>query len=304
MQAGMHCGYRTQEEFARQLRKIKNIDLMISQNFTSWHGYLAKRIRKDVPLIFDIQDSARTIFGEPELAEDITIKEADGITLLSEFYLDEIPEVKHKKNIVFYSYLPKAHFPEVDRPKVHGIVHEGALNWGEQSQSKWAWRDFRSVCAFLSDSGVPVFLQLPGLEPAAEYFQYGAIPLLPQLSKQMIEQMTAFTWGICGYDRNGKGEVQKDGYLPNKLFEYIASGIPTISYNTKAVGEFVTKHEVGVVANNHQDIVDIFNNRELQQRLEKNVKEKRHLMSMEVQLPQIYSFFNEVIEDVKGKQNE
>ena len=303
MEMGQKVSFGTEVEYIKQLSRIKGIDLIVAQNFPSWHGLVAKKVYPDTPLIFDIQDSARCLFSQPEISEDDVIKVADGVTLLGEFYLDAIPEVKHKLNHVFYSCMPKRQVPKDNKPQIDGILYEGAVNGKHEEDSPWGWRDFRSVCATLADAAIPVFMQMPDQKYADEYIFYGATPLYPTCGAKLIEEMTAYTWGICGYDDLKKGEVQKQGYLPNKLFEYIAAGIPTISYNTGAVGEFVEKHNIGAVAKTKDDIIRIFKDKDLQKRLQKNVRKARLDLTMEAQMDDILAFFETVIRSVKEKKN-
>jgi len=80
--------------------------------------------------------------------------------------------------------------------------------------------------------------------------------------------------------------------MPNKLFEYIAAGIPTIVLNAKEAGEFVEKHELGVFIKDINDIPKIYADHQKYRRI---VREKRHQFTAESQAEKIVRIYDSII---------
>jgi len=59
----------------------------------------------------------------------------------------------------------------------------------------------------------------------------------------LIPAMSRFEWGFVG---PGFKHRAFDWAMPNKLFEYLAAGIPPVVYESQEALEFVKEHGIGI----------------------------------------------------------
>ena len=79
--------------------------------------------------------------------------------------------------------------------------------------------------------------------------------------------------------------------MPNKLFSYLAAGLPVVAYNAAECAEFIEKHGVGIVIEKIDDLRDRYDEHE---GIREVVKEKRHEFTMETQVNKIKSLYEHV----------
>jgi glycosyltransferase involved in cell wall biosynthesis len=80
--------------------------------------------------------------------------------------------------------------------------------------------------------------------------------------------------------------------MPNKLFEYLAAGLPILVYGADEVAEFVSKHEVGVVVDKLEDIPKVYDE---WPKYKKRVLEKRELFHVDTQAPAIKGVYEKLL---------
>lgn len=76
---------------------------------------------------------------------------------------------------------------------------------------------------------------------------------------QVSEYVSIFDYCYMGISK----EPLDGGVSPLKFFEYMASGKPMITSNVPDINYIVEKNELGIIFNNEKDLVEIFNNLEL-----------------------------------------
>lgn len=71
----------------------------------------------------------------------------------------------------------------------------------------------------------------------------------PQAYNMMLEVLSRYDLGFIGFPRHANNRRQDflDSVLPNKLFEYLAAGIPLLAFNSKTVEVLVRTHKIGYV---------------------------------------------------------
>jgi glycosyltransferase involved in cell wall biosynthesis len=77
--------------------------------------------------------------------------------------------------------------------------------------------------------------------------------------------------------------------LPNKLFEYLASGIPVLVYNAKACAEIIEKYKIGIAI---RDLTTLKEKEFLEsyEILVKSVVKKRRYFALENQSKKLEQF--------------
>lgn len=110
-----------------------------------------------------------------------------------------------------------------------------------------------------------------------------------QTHNELINLMGIYDWGLCG---NLNEYKEWDLSMPNKLFEYMAAGIPIIALNAKETGKFVEKHGVGIYVKSIDEIKSRWCERDKCQR---NVFLKRNQFSMEKHIGTVIDLYKRVL---------
>lgn len=156
------------------------------------------------------------------------------------------PEITH----VYENYIPERFIPEkipdidpVSSGRPIRIVYEGFLS------TNGAHYDFRTIFGTLAAEGIEVHIY-----PSRENQEYRALadsvtniiyhPHLPP--EKLFEEITQYDFGWAAFN-DTFNQVHLDTVMPNKLFEYIACGLPVISFPHKALKRFIKRHRVGLV---------------------------------------------------------
>jgi glycosyltransferase involved in cell wall biosynthesis len=107
---------------------------------------------------------------------------------------------------------------------------------------------------------------------------------------EIVEEMTKYDFGILPFPVNEREDVEHlNSTLPNKLFEYLAAGLPVISRDLISLRNFIEKEKVGFVFDTIDDII---------QRIERfrglEVRGKRYVMEDEVD--RLVEFYYKIID--------
>ena len=287
--------FENKHQFVIKMQGLKDIDLIHVHNEPSWMGWMAKTVRPDLPVVFDIHDLTHPRLGEANNDEILSIGACDGFLVPSIGYLNFVKNyfyLADKSIEVLYSYCVKNVIGLPRRPRVNGIVFEGGLSVtsDEDAQNnKFSFRDYRQVAKTLTAMDIPFIIYSADSKDIEPYTQTGALcmPYTPYFS--MMKELTRYDWGLCG---SPFPTVALDWAMPNKLFEYIAAGLPVIVYNGQEMGEFVEKYELGVVIKDLGEIPKIYH---LHEKYRENVRKKRHRWIMEKQIPKLIEFYEKVL---------
>jgi len=83
--------------------------------------------------------------------------------------------------------------------------------------------------------------------------------------------------------------------VPNKLWDFLAAGVPVIVHGASECAKIVRKYGVGVVVNNLNDIKQIYGqHRKYRKKLEKI----REQFLMETQADKLLNFYDRVINNI------
>ena len=158
---------------------------------------------------------------------------------------DRLPQ----RQVVYANYIPERFIaaelppgePVTDRPL--RVVYEGSLN------DDGGHYDLRETFGELTAAGVE--LHIHPARPAPAYAQLAAEssaivyhePLSPE---DLYRRLPVYDIGWCGFNER-LNATHLDTVLPNKLFEYIACGLPVASFPHAALAGFIAEHRLGWV---------------------------------------------------------
>jgi hypothetical protein len=288
------------ENFNNKLRGMEQygIEMIHIHNEPSWLARAVRRIHPDMPIIFDAHDmNLSRGFGSTE-GEIEAFQICDGYLFPSQTMMDTaieaVPRVAKKPHGITHSMVIQAHHPPIPSlfPRIGGLVYQGGLaTGGDEDYTPFDYRDWRQAVIDLTELGIPIHLFGATLEDIGEvYGRFGAVCYPQQEYMALMQALNRYDWNLVGAPIDSKA-IQ--ACMPNKLFEGIAAGIPSIVLNASEAAEFVREHQLGVVIDSLDEIPGIYHEHE---KYRKIVEAKRHMFTMESQLPVLERVYKEVYE--------
>lgn len=289
--------YNSKTDLALKLRMFEDIDLIHVHNEPSWLGPAAKEARPDLPLVFDAHDLNAVRYKKSDKrshdpVEREALAAADGVIFPSEGYRDfclhefhdEFPSLTDKPCEVVYSMCNQAIMQLPELPRIPGVVYQGGVN------IRVGYRDYRSIARGLTSAGIPFHLYGADMNHIHEYAAAGAL-CMPTLGyKDLIRNLSRYDWGFVG---SPVQSAQWDRAMSNKMFEYIAAGIPCLVFKAQESARFIDEHQLGLVVKRLSDIPKSYDAHEYYRRI---VREKRERFTMESQVSKIEELYRAVLQ--------
>jgi hypothetical protein len=264
---------------------IKGVDFDIIHihNEPNWLVYIVKELRPDIKVILDVHDSMTYRSQQVKHfsnAEEIAFDLADGFVFVGdkccEISLEKNKnQISGKRYCVLPSYVNERYIKYKDWSRTGGLVYEGGTMMKNRHPEWMMYADYKKLSDSLKEKGVPFYLYTTGMDKEKQEYYKNAILAGSLQYDKMISTMGHHDWGLTG---NVDKFMNWDVAMPNKLFEYMAGGIPVIAMNAKEVGKFVQKHGVGISVSSVEELMDRWEER---YSCRKNVFLKRNQFTME-----------------------
>lgn len=283
--------FTTVDQLQETLRLHKDADIIHVHNEPSWPVTVAKAILPDIPVVLDMHDSM--IFRTPEeeytsSEERISYEMADAMVFVGEKCREIInPKIP---SCVLPSYVNETFYQMSSWQWVGGLVYEGRVDTPEQKEFMH-YCNYVDLCKETQEKGLPLHIYCPGVnEPKFKDYYASICHLHPALVyDKLLGVLGCHDWGLCG---NTKEYREWDLAMPNKLFEYMAGGIPVIALNCGEVAEFVEKHGIGIAVKSVGEIKERWEERA---ECQKNVLLKRYDFTMEKHIHILEDFYKKLI---------
>ena len=265
-----------------------------------------------VPIVHDIHDlmSARKTSYEdgikrehnalnPREEEQRAIERSDAVITVSDeiFNLAQqqgyrLPEITH----VYANYtlerfvpltLPQVKHNTKNRPI--RIVYEGFIS---NNNSHY---DLRAIFQALAAEGIEVHIY-----PSRDNVDYQVLadttPNIiyhPSLApERLFEEITQYDFGWAGFN-DTLNRVHLDTVLPNKLFEYIACGLPVIGFQHKSLQRFLETRRLGLVIDAVSGLVDRLRAPQIAA-MRENVRARRRDFTVEANIGRIVDVYRQL----------
>lgn len=187
---------------------------------------------------------------------------------------------------VYRTYCPKDWFQAPQVPQYTAIIATGL------SDVPGHFRYWLPVFKAFHDLGIRVKCYTPSVI-TNEYREIAEMREAIDL-RYLLEEMSWSAFGICGAPVPSKNI---DEAYPNKLFEYVAAGIPVLCFGKNlAMSQVIETHELGVCIDSVDDI-PMAMERIQNENMRKNVLLNRHRFTMDSQEPIVRQFYEGVIFD-------
>ena len=203
--------------------------------------------------------------------------------------------------MTLYSYVNEDDFVDIELPieeHLGGVVYQGSI-YEPTPNHPLPYRIYDKVAKEIIDMGIDFHIY-PGRGYEKHMYYYESIGCKVHKSldpKELLKNLARHDWGFCGSPIEHR---QWHNTIANKLFDYVASGIPSFIYKAKATEALYGKRGIGVCIENISDIKPWYNDKEERNRCKDRIKEYRSEGTMESQLSELENFYEKVLSDNKG----
>ena len=281
--------YQNLEQLYEAINIHKDADIFHVHNEPSWFVTAVKTVT-DKPVILDAHDSMLLrILPEDEEHVRISVDERNNFQLADAhvFVSSSMAEICREEfglngqpYVILPSYVPKR-FYRVDAWKwLGGICYEGRIDLpheiGAEEMEFFEYCDYTDLAKELKQAGIPFHLYTPRKDEDIQgHYKDTAIWRGSYEFDKLIRKLGRHDWGLLG---NLKEFPVWQHAMPNKLFEYLAAGIPIIALNAKLAGEWVEEQGFGIDVSNVSSIKDLWTEH---RRCRKNIVKHRMAWCME-----------------------
>jgi len=256
----------------KRFEKVGDIDIYHCHNEPSWFVTILKE-RTGVPVVLDVHDTYLTRLTPAECRslknhgfnpfrvsneERLNFRLADGLVFVS----DSVRDVTMKEfelnqpSLVLPSYVPDFLYKYNMGRYLGGLVYEGKVTLpGEidgKNERMWGFSycDYTRVAKDCTNAGIDFHLY-PGTNEAKKHYNGIATvhPGYPYL--ELLTCLTRHDWGLVG---NMEKSYQWEMTLTNKMFEYLACGLPVVAINASESSKFIEKHDVGITVESMREL--------------------------------------------------
>lgn len=302
-------GYWLDIEQLRELIKLHapTTDVFHCHNEPSWFVTMIKEIC-DVPVVLDIHDSFAARVTDEEKTEifekegkelvRLTAEErnnfqlADALVFPGKDFADiVVNEFKlTQPKIILPSYVPESLYRYNIQDWYGGLVYEGKVQLNFEARHSYGFRycNYIELAKKCKEIGMDLhFYSREDEEFKKEYEPY-AVCHDPVVYKEMIKCIARHDWGLVG---NVTKTPEWNIAFPNKLFEYIAAGIPVVAINAKQCEDFLTTEGVGISV---QSIEELGNRWGEHREIRKKLIKKRMKYSMDNNIEPLEKMYKEL----------
>lgn len=296
-------------EGLKQIVREHSIELIHGMNAPDVLTRVAVENVDEIPIIHNNQDTVslqqtpytpESIFEKELVDERIANELCDARIHVSQALLEYI-QAKYgpKRDIVFQNYVSKSLVPSSFMRRlsesdgnVH-IVYEGTL-----SSFPGDHYDLRDIFKDLANHGYHVHIY--DSHNNQDYYKLAKTHDLIRYHghrdpRELPYEITQYDCGWAGFNVE-KNKEHMDVALPNKLFEYLASGLPVLSFPHKAQKEFIESNEVGIVFEDLGELDHRIKERSTIRQLRENVMRKRSDFTMEANIGKVLSLYDSLLE--------
>jgi len=249
------------------------VDLFHAHNEPSWFVCAIKEVSKK-PVILDVHDSflTRSTIEDDDKAreenrphlrvsteERNAFQSADGLVFVSEKVRDIVMGEfgLTQPHTVLPSYVPSTYYQYSTKEWLGGLVYEGRVSLPSEHESLMSgtgsdYCDYRDVCDKAKAMGMDFHLYSGRNDkPFTDLYKDLAYVHPGYGYRDLLRQISRHDWGLVG---NLIDSPQWQATTPNKLFDYLAAGVPSVCINAGASSEIVEQYGFGITVKSIEEL--------------------------------------------------
>lgn len=261
------------EQYREAVRVYANVaDVFHIQNEPSWYGLLVKEMC-DKPVVMDVHDTflTRSTPDEDEqqrqsggrhvritCEERTAFQSADALVFVSDTVRDDVVgEFKlNQPSIVLPSYVPIGLYKYQFGEWLGDLVYEGKVTLPEENREVGAtgfyYCDYMDLAKQTVDAGITFHLY-PGRTDEEFMKAYKDLAAVhePLPYAKLLQAISRHDWGVVG---NTVDSPQWQKTLPNKLYDYVASGVPIVAFNASESSKVLEEYGIGITVSSIEEL--------------------------------------------------
>ena len=302
----------TEQQFKNQIYSLKGKHQILEwenepDTPVSWAAEMADRDKTKI--IYNVHDADTIRRGLSPLDERRAYINSDAVIYVSkpiQKICTELHEIK-KPTIVLYNYGTKSMLENTkvdwdtvqNRPQT--LVYEGGINpIGntpdiQQMNVIFKYRNLFPIFQQLIQQGNEVHAYA-GNSDAYETGQYTGVVLHPPTKfDQLLKELTKFKYNLLVFNNEDGKQDQVNYTTPNKLWDALIAGVPSIACWCKETEKYVKKHDIGWCFTSIKSIGNCSGiDPEYMEKLE-NVRRKREELIFENQVCLLENLYAEIL---------
>jgi len=198
-----------------------------------------------------------------------------------EHRLAATPYLAGEKGIAYRSYCPSSWHATVNQPKKHLVLASGL------SETPGMFRYWLDTLQKIRTIGIEVRVWTN-----SKVTKYGTVCELqpPMMIPDLIRAMASARAGICGSPHPDKNMIDA---IPNKLFEYVAAGIPSVCFGkAHKMASLIEENGLGVAIDSLDELDAALNDCD---DLRAHVQATRHKFAMETQMEKVMTAYDQAL---------
>lgn len=272
----------------------KHVDIIVYCNEPNFPFKIIKE-NASVPCVFSIHDYT-SIRDNPDPLEvemeKWALENADGFLVVSKGYLKKIREISKKPSALIYLKVTQHMFPEGRKVKdMPGLTYEGGVKGANDLAYNYPYRNWAAFShAALKGMKKEDQIYFYTANDGEDFKEYNddRIKLSPPITYDvLLHNLGRHTAGLVGSPYPLPDF--KDS-MPNKLFEYVAAGIPAIVLNAPEALEYVEYFGLGVGISDPSEVGEA-----LEKLRDHRILTDRWQFTMEGEMPKLLNLFEEVL---------
>ena len=275
-----------------------------------------KLFKNKIPIVHDIHDlmSARDTVYEDGVEtadtirdvmeeERIAVEQSDAVITVASEIFNQVGAHGFDlvdNHLVYHNYIPRSFIPD-SKPKEHidldkklKIVYQGFISSDPMSHYY-----FNDIFKELAVQGFEIHIY-----PSRDNEDYRILAdknedvvyhdrLRPD---ELYRELGKYDFGWTGF--NAVANIRHlDTVMPNKLFEYIACGLPILSLPHKSLKQFINKNQVGLVVNDVNTCMEMVQKSNWENILH-HVYKNKYAYSVEANIPKVVAVYDMAIQNL------